>query len=202
MEWYRLARSGLPGQNSADWAMQNLNECTGGDRTSCIERTGGEINIHDGYANVVENELSGVNTRVGAGWRTRWGVIGTRAVWRHVNSAELRIAGEEDRVAIPRNVVRIGLLARRGSLSAIWTTGYRSGYENRTGTGSFDSWTGHDLVLDWAAPLGLEDARLTAGVFNITDASLSVNTANPSSVDGPTEAGWGRTFFLTLNVRF
>ena len=89
----------------------------------------------------------------------------------------------------------------RGSLSAIWTTGYRSGYENRTGTGSFDSWTGHDLVLDWAAPLGLEDARLTAGVFNITDAGLSQNTANPSSVDGPTEAGWGRTFFLTLNVQ-
>ena len=67
--------------------------------------------------------------------------------------------------------------------------------------GSFDSWTGHDLVLDWAAPLGLEDARLTGGVFNITDASLSVNTANPGSVDGPTEAGWGRTFFLTLNVQ-
>ena len=202
VEWYRLARSGLPGQNSADWAMQNLNECTGGDRTNCIEHTAGEITIHDGYANVVENELSGVNTRVGAGWRTGWGVVGARAVWRYVDSAEQRIAGEEDRVAIPRNVVRIGVLARRGSLSAIWTTGYRSGYENRTGTGSFDSWTGHDLVLDWAAPLGLEDARLTAGVFNITDAGLSVNTANPSSVDGPTEAGWGRTFFLSLNVRF
>ena len=201
VEWYRLARSGLPGQNSADWAMQNLNECAGGDRTRCIERTGGEITIHDGYANVVENELSGVNTRVGAGWRTGWGVVGARAVWRYVDSAEQRIAGEEDRVAIPRNVVRIGVLARRGSLSAIWTTGYRSGYENRTGTGSFDSWTGHDLVLDWAAPLGLEDARFTAGVFNLTDAGLSQNTANPSSVDGPTEAGWGRTFFLTLNVQ-
>ena len=73
---------------------------------------------------------------------------------------------------------------------------------NAAHAGSFDSWTGHDLVLDWAAPLGLEDARLTAGVFNITDASLSVNTANPSSVDGPTEAGWGRTFFVTLNMRF
>ena len=202
VEWYRLARSGLPGQNSADWAMQNLNECTGGDRTSCIERTGGEITIYDGYANVVENDLSGVDTRIGAGWRTGWGVVSARGSWRHVNSAELRIAGEEDRVAIPRDVVRIGLVARRGGLSAIWTTSYRSGYQNRTGTGSFDSWTGHDLVLDWAAPLGLEDARLTAGVFNITDTGLSVNTANPSSVDGPTEAGWGRTFFLTLNMRF
>ena len=56
-------------------------------------------------------------------------------------------------------------------------------------------------MLDWASPLGFEDARLTAGVFNLTDESLSVNTANPSSVDGPTEASWGRTFFLTLNMQ-
>ena len=202
VEWYRLSRSGRPGQNSADWAMQNLNECMDGETTKCIERTGGEITIHDGYANVVDDELSGVNTRVGGGMRTGWGVVGFRAAWRRVNSAELRIAGEDDGFAIPENVVRVGLLARRGGLSAVWTTSYRSGYENRTGTGSFDSWTGHDLVLDWVDPLGLEDARVTAGVFNITDAGLSVNTANPSSVDGPTEAGWGRTFFVTLNTRF
>ena len=202
VEWYRLSRSGLPGQNSADWAMQNLNECMDGETTKCIERTAGEITIHNGYANVVENELSGVNTRVGGGMRTGWGVVGFRAAWRRVNSAELRIAGEVDGYAIPENVVRIGVLARRGGLSAVWTASYRSGYENRTGTGSFGSWTGHDLVLDWVEPLGLEDTRVTTGVFNITDAGLSVNTANPSSVDGPTEAGWGRTFFTTLNMRF
>ena len=58
------------------------------------------------------------------------------------------------------------------------------------------------MVLDWRDPMGLEDARVTAGVFNLTDAGLTVNTANPASVDGPTEAGWGRTFFLTLNLQF
>ena len=202
VEWYRLSRSGLPGQNSADWAMQNLDECMGGDRTRCIERTGGEITIHDRYANVVDNELTGFNTRFGGGFRTGWGVVGMRGLWRRVTSTELRIAGEEDRVAIPENVIRVGFLARRGNVSAVWTANYRSGYENQTGTGSFDSWTGHDVVLDWASPLGFEDARLTAGVFNLTDESLSVNTANPSSVDGPTEAGWGRTFFVTLNMQF
>ena len=202
VEWYRLSRSGLPGQNTADWAMQHLEECADGDRTGCIERTGGDITIRDSYANVVDTDLSGVNTRIGGGFRTSWGVVGMRGSWRRVTSAELRIAGEEDRYAIPENVVRVGFMARRGGLSAVWTTSYRSGYKNRTGTGTFDSWTGHDVVLDWTDPLGLEDARLTAGVFNLTDAGLSVNTANPSSVDGPTEAGWGRTFFLTLNVRF
>ena len=98
--------------------------------------------------------------------------------------------------------MRVGFLARRGNWSAVWTANFRSGYENRSGTGTFDSWTGHDLVLDWSGPLGFEGARVTAGVFNVTDESLSVNTANPSSVDGPTEADWGRTFFLTLNTQF
>ena len=201
VEWYRLSRSGLPGQNSADWAMRNLDICTGEDRTRCIDRAGGEITIHDDYANVVDNELTGYNTRFGGGFRTGWGVVGMRGLWRRVTSTELRIAGEEDRVAIPKNVLRVGFLARRGALSAVWTANYRSGYENRTGSGSFDSWTGHDLVVDWSEPLGIEGARVTTGVFNLTDEKLSVNTANPSSVDGPTEAGWGRTFFVTLNVK-
>ena len=202
VEWYRLSRSGLPGQNSADWAVQNLEICMPGETTNCIEHTGGEITIHDRYANVEDNELTGFNTRFGGGFRTGWGVVGMRGLWRRVTSTELRIAGEEDRVAIPKNVLRVGFLARRGNLSAVWTVNYRSGYENRQRSGSFDSWTGHDLVLDWASPLGFEDARLTTGVFNLTDESLTVNTANPSSVDGPTEAGWGRTFFVTLNMQF
>ena len=202
IEWYRLASSGGAGQHSADWAMQNLPECMGGDLTDCIERTGGDIAIRDSYANVVDSELTGITIRFGGGFRTGWGVVGMRGAWRRVTDAELRIAGEEDRLAIARNMVRVGFLARRGGLSAIWTANYRSGYENRAGTGEFDSWTGHDLVLDWTGPLGLEGARVAAGVFNLTDAGLSVDTSNPSSVDGPTEAGWGRTFFLTLNMRF
>ena len=202
VEWYRLSRSGLPGQNSADWAMQNLDLCVGEDRTNCIHRVGGQITIYDRYANAVDNELTGFNTRFGGGFRTGWGVVGMRGMWRRVTSTELRISGEEDRVAIPENVLRIGFLARRGAVSAVWTLNYRSGFENRTGTGSFDAWTGHDLVLDWSEPLGIEGARVTTGVFNLTDEKLSVNTANPHSVDGPTEAGWGRTFFVTVNMQF
>ena len=165
--------------------MQNPNECLDGDKANCIERTADDITIHDSYANVGQSELSGVNTRLGGGFRTGWGVVGMRGVWRRVTSAELRTAGEEDRLAIPTNVVRIGILARRGDLSAVWTASYRSSYTNRAGTGTFESWTGHDVVLDWADPLGLEGARITAGVFNITDAGLSINTATPAVWTGP-----------------
>ena len=197
VEWYRLSRSGLPGQNSADWFMQNRDECMmGKQRENCIERIAGDITIHDSFANVTDTEASGINARLGGGFRTSWGVVGMRGAWRRITSAELHISGEEFPYAIPRNMFRIGILARRGSLSAIWTANYRGG------TGTFKSWTGHDVVLDLADPLGLEGARVTAGVFNVTDAGLSVDAANPSSVDGPTEAGWGRTFFLTLNMRF
>jgi hypothetical protein len=202
VEWYRLARSDLAGQNSADWAMRNLDICMREDQTNCIDRTGGEITIRDRYENVVDNELTGFNTRFGGGFRTGWGVVGMRGMWRRVTSTELRIAGEEDRVAIPENVLRLGFLARRGVLSAVWTVNYRSGYENRQRSGSFDSWTGHDLVLDWAEPLRLKGARVSAGIFNVTDTGLAVDTSNPSAVDGPTEAGWGRTFFLSLRMQF
>ena len=202
VDWYRLSRSGLPGQNSADWHMRNLHECMDGETENCIERTAGDITIHARYANVVETDLSGINTRLGGGFRTGWGVVGLRGTWRHVTSTERRIAGEEDRFPIPKNVARIGLLARRGGLSATWTTYYRASYKNRAGTGTFKSWTGHDLVLDWVDPLRLKGARVSAGVFNVTDAGLAVDTSNPSSVDGPTEAGWGRTFFLSLRMQF
>ena len=202
VDWYRLSRSGLPGQNSADWHMRNLHECMDGERENCIERTAGDITIHARYANVVETDLSGINTRLGGGFRTGWGVVGLRGAWRHVTSTERRIAGEEDRFPIPKNVARVGILARRDGLSVTWTTYYRAGYRNRAGTGTFKSWTGHDLVLDWAEPLRLKGARVSAGIFNVTDTGLAVDTSNPSAVDGPTEAGWGRTFFLSLRMQF
>ncbi len=201
-ELYRLTRTGLVGQNTADWAMQNLPECTGGETSSCIERTGGDITIHDSYANVVKTELSGITTRFGGGMRTSWGVVGVRGAWRHVASAKRRVAGNRERYVIAKNMVRAGFLVRRDNLSVVWTANYRSGFRNQAGTGTFKSWFGHDVVLDWNAPMGLNGARVTAGVFNVTDVSLTVDTANPSSVDGPTEAGWGRTFFLTLNAQW
>ena len=206
-EWYRLSTSDGVGLNSATHAMLNLEECrTAPDgstiRENCIERNGGDITIHRGFENVTENEISGINTRFGGGMRTSWGVIGMRGAWRHVLSTDARVAGAKDRIVIARNAVRVGFLARRGNLSAIWTANYRAGFKNRTGRGEFKSWTGHDLSLDWADPLGLDGARVSAGVFNLTDTQLSTDTSDPSATDGPRAAGWGRTFFLTLNMRF
>ncbi len=201
-DWYRLAISDQPGQNTATWAMLNLQECQGGNRNDCIERIGGDITIHDSFANIVDTEISGVNFRYGARKRTDWGVIGLRGFWRHVISSEQQIAGEKRRHPLPRDAVRVVVSAGRGNLTAFWSTNYRSEIESESGEGRFRSWTGHDLTLDWERPLGLKSMRVTAGVYNLTDAKLSTNTANPSVADGPTAAGWGRTFFLTLNMRF
>ena len=202
VELYRLSRSGLVGGNTADWAMQNLEQCADGDRTDCIERIGGDITIYDRYANSIDNDLSGLNVRVGNGFRTDWGVVGLRGIWRRIISVEEHIAGVKERPAIPKDVVRLGMLVKRSGLSAVWTTNYRAGFRNRTGTGKFNSWTGHDVSLSWADPLGLKGAQVTFGVFNVTDTELSLNTANPSIGDGPRSASWGRTYFLTLNMRF
>ncbi len=201
-EWYRLSGSKGVGNNTATHAMLNLPVCEGDARENCIERNGGDITIHRGFENVVESEISGINTRFGGGMRTSWGVVGMRGAWRHVLDAGIRVAGAKVRYPIARNAVRVGFLARRGSLSAIWTANYRAGFTNQTSTGQFGSWTGHDVSVDWADPLGIDGARVSAGIFNLTDELLTTDTSNPSSTDGPTAAGWGRTYFLTLNMRF
>ncbi len=201
VEWYRLSRSDLVGQNPANWAMQNLPQCTGNATLNCISRTGGDITIYDSYANIGETEISGITTRYAATFPMNWGEVGMSGAWRHVISVERHIAGNKHRYAISKNMARARFMARHGNLTAVWTVNYRAAFGNQEGTGKFGSWTGHDAVLDWKDPLGLAGARLAAGVFNLTDAGLTVDTANPDSVDGPTAAGWGRTFFLTFNLR-
>ena len=203
-EWYRQSTSDGVGLNTATWAILNLHECEpDGAKVNCIEREGGgDITLHRGFENIAESQISGVNTRFGAGFRTSWGVVGMRGAWRYVVDAERRYAGVESRYVIARNAFRVGFLVKRGNVSAIWTANYRSGFENQTETGEFESWTGHDVVVDWADPLGFEGARFSAGVFNLTDTPLTTDTANPNSTDGPTAAGWGRTFFLTFNMTF
>ena len=201
-DWYWLTTSELPGQHDATWAMLNHPECPPGGGSSCIERVAGDITIHDSFANIVETKISGVNTRFGARAETGWGFVAMRGFWRYVTSSKERIAGEERPYPLPRNAVRIVTSVGRGDLTAFWAVNYRDEIESRWGDGRFNSWTGHDVTLDWREPLGLESTRVTAGVYNVTDAKLSTNTANPSVTDGPRAAGWGRTFFVTLNLRF
>ncbi len=202
VDWYRLETSDLPGRNDATWAMLNLPECPPGGGSGCIEFIAGDITIRDSFANIVETEISGVNIRFGTRAETGWGFAAVRGFWRYVIDSEERIAGDERSYPLPRNAVRIVTSVGRGDLTAFWALNYRDEIENRSGDGRFGSWTGHDVTLDWRAPFGLESARVTAGVYNVTDTKLSTNTANPSVTDGPRAAGWGRTFFATLNLRF
>ena len=201
-DWYRLADSDLSGRSGATWAMLNLPECPPGGGSNCIERAAGQITIHDSFANIVDTEVSGLNIRWGHRVETSWGVLATRGLWRYVTDSKVRIAGEEGAYPLPRNAVRIVSSVGRGDLTAFWAVNYRGEIENQSGDGRFKSWTGHDLTLDWKTPLGIENARVTTGVYNVTDEKLSTNTTIPSAADGPRAAGWGRTFFATLNVRF
>ena len=201
-DWYWLTTSDLPGQNDATWAILNHPERRPDGGGSWIERTAGDITIHEKFANIVEIDISGLNTRFGARAETGWGFVAMRGFWRYVASSEERIAGDVQPYPLPRHAVRIVTSVGRGDLTAFWAVNYRDEIENQRGNGRFGSWIGHDLTLDWRAPLGLESTRVTAGVYNVTDAKLSTNTANPSATDGPIAAGWGRTFFVTLNMRF
>ncbi len=203
LEWHQTSRSDLPGQPSADWSMQNLPLCSKDEpNTRCIERNGSDITIHNGFENIVETKIQGVQARFGSGFRTGWGTVGFRGAWRHITDAERHINNVKDGYPVPRDAVRFGVEARRGNLSVSWAGNYRSGFENRSSTGKFKSWTGYDLAMRWNKPWGLENAKFSAGVLNLTDTQLTVDTSNPGSVDGPVAAGWGRTFFVDITLNF
>ena len=202
-EWYRLERKGLPGLRNATWAIFNLDECPDGEKTNCIESTaGGDITINDSFANILDTRVSGITTRYRRSYEADWGEIVLSGAWRHVIDATRSSGGTTGRYATSENMVRSRFEARRGDVTATWTVNYREGFRNQSDTGNFDDWLGHDFYVDWKNPWGMENGRLTAGIFNLTNESLTVDTANPSSVDGPEAAGWGRTFFLTFNRKF
>ena len=133
---------------------------------------------------------------------TSWGGYGAYGTWRRETATKLTVDGVPERVVRPKDMLRARISARRGGVRAIWTASYRSGFTNQQGSGRFAPWTGHDLRVDWTNPWGLEGLRITGGVFNLTDEGYTVDTANPGSTDGPTVAGWGRTYFLAISTAF
>lgn len=203
VEWYRLEREGLPGLRNATWAIFNLPECIGNQNTDCIESSaGGALTIYDSFTNIVDTRISGVTTRYRKSYETDWGEITLSGAWRHVIEATRTVESTTGRYATSENMVRSRFEARRGDVTATWTVNYREGFRNQSNTGNYDDWLGHDFYVDWKNPWGMEKGRLTVGVFNLTNESLTVDTANPNRVDGPEAAGWGRTFFLTFNRKF
>ena len=195
-DWYQLKTLDLPGQYEPSWAILNHKDCSGTPPVApCIENSGdgsGLPIIHDVFVNNIDTEVKGLNTRFGTRTETDWGFISMRGFWRYVDSSD---------EPLPRHAVRIVPSVGRGNLTAYWALNYRSEIDASYG-GEFSSWTGHDLTFDWKNAFGYENMRFTAGVYNVTDTKLSTNPANPTQHDGPTAAGWGRTFFATLNLRF
>ena len=201
MEWFRESLTDVPGNQTADSALRNLPECPEGVTSDCV-RLDGRTRIYDRYANVIDTKTEGIMARFGAGFETSWGGYGAYGTWRREINTNKTVDGIPERVVRPKDMLRARISARRGGVRAIWTASYRSGFSNQLGTGRFSPWTGHDLRVDWTNPLGLEGVRITGGIFNLTDAGYTVDTANPGSQDGPTVAGWGRTYFLALSTEF
>ncbi len=200
---YQLKTSDLPGLRYPTWSILNHPECDKDNPVPpCIEldKTR-DVSIHDTFANLIKTEIVGLNTRFGARNETDWGFIGMRGFWRHVDSSEQFRAEQKYKFPLPRNAILFIPYVGRGDWTAEWAINYRAEIEN-IGSGEFPSWTGHDLTFDWKNAFGVENMRLTLGVYNVTDAKLSLNTRNVSSYDGPISAGWGRTFFATVNYRF
>ena len=78
------------------------------------------------------------------------------------------------------------LIVPAGHLVLVVATATYSRY--RTGSEAFKSWIGHDAVMDRSVPIRLEGARVSTGVFNLTDEPTTTDSSVPSAADGPNAA--------------
>ena len=114
--------------------------------------------------------------------------------------AVFRAAGGSFRRAVGEAMHALILIVPAGLPVPVVATATYS--RDRTGSGAFGSWPGHDTAVDRSDPVGLEGARVSAGMFNLADEPLAADTSDPSATDGPISARRGRSRFLTLNRRF
>ncbi len=139
----------------------------------------------------------GVAFRAGTAWETDWATLELDLnVFRAIRS-ESRVAGIKQPGDFPRYRRHIALRASRGDVTASWNFHAESGYWNSTRTGRWESWTGHDLALQWRNAFGRDGLKLTGGVLNVGDREPAQNPANPNAPALTYESVRGRTLFLS-----
>ena len=206
-DWYRQEIWNSPSRPSAQSLvdLENRGESlpegaevvrVGGARTGKIEK------LVTPLFNREDNDFSseGVALRAGADWETEWGALDFDVNVLRTYDIESRVAGVKQPGDFPRYRAHAALRASRGDVTLSWNFHALSGFWNATRTGRWDSWTGHDLALQWRGAFGLKGLKVTGGVLNVGDREPSLNPANPNNPALSYDAVRGRTFFLNASM--
>ena len=202
-DWFHLEVSDQPGrlhpQSIVDMDAESRTLPTG----AAVRREGDAITeIHNPLVNTGEVNVSGFNIRAHTDWEVGDADAGIDLRWIYVTEHKVKVGGVEQPGDFPHHRVHATFHVSQGDLTAAWHTRGISGYENVLGSGTFDPWIGHDVILQWRSAFSLEGLVLQAGVLNLTDSGPSVDSSNPLSADIRRDSVRGRTFFLKTGMSF
>ena len=129
--------------------------------------------------------------------------VAFRLAGSHILNREWRIAGTNQDQAFPKSRISATLTASRGNLSMNWAVKAVSGFNNSERSAKYDSWVGHDLTFEMHDVFGYKNAKLRAGILNVTDEDPSTDPTNPF-YEGITgwHLVWGRGISVTCGVDF
>lgn len=147
-----------------------------------------------------DSRTEGLALRAGAAWETAWALLDLDINYLRTIDSQSRVQGVKLPGDYPRHRAHAVLRASRGDLTASWNVHRLSSYYNATGTGRWDSWTGHDLALQWQGAYGLQGLRLSAGALNIDDRKPALNPANPDNPALSYDSVRGRTYFVNASL--
>ena len=147
-----------------------------------------------------DSRTEGLALRAGAAWETAWALLDLDINYLRTIDSQSRVQGVKQPGDYPRHRAHAVLRASRGDLTASWNVHTVSSYYNSTGTGRWDSWTGHDLALQWQGAYGLQGLRLSAGALNVGDRKPALNPANPDNPALSYDSVRGRTYFLNASL--
>ena len=196
-DWFRIEGSELP----ARFAPQRLVDAAAAGEAlppgAAVVRNGGVISeIRNPLANLGERVDSGIDIAASAAWKNGPVDTGLDVHWLYMTERKFEVAGESRPGDFPRHRVHATLRGEWQGLGVAWAAYGVSGYDNDAGTERFDRWIGHDVLLDWRDPFGLDGTVLRAGVLNLADREPSVYSPDPGSTDARFDSIRGRTLFL------
>ena len=207
MDWFRIEASDTPGllstQKIVDLEAAGQSLPAG----AAVIREGDLITrIVNPLVNSGESEVSGLDIRAGARWKTDGLDTGLDLRWLHLLESGAWVGGIEQPGDFPRNRIHATLSAGPGLRKDGWVVGWNiravSEYSNIDGSGRFETWIGHDIGLDWRNVFGVKDLTLRGGVFNLGDAGPPTDTSDPGNTVNRYDAVRGRTFYLSLKAKW
>ena len=200
-DWFRIESSELP----ARFDPQRLVDAATAGETlppgAAVVRNGGVISrIRNPLANLGERVDSGFDIGISVSWESGPVDTGLDVHWLYMTERKFEVADERQPGDFPRHRVHATLSGEWQGLGVAWSAYGVSGYENDTGTERFERWIGHDVLLNWQDPFGLDGTVLRAGVLNLTDRGPSIYSPDPGSTDARFDAIRGRTLFLAASA--